>query len=448
MNIAIIGTGISGLAAAWCLARRHAVTLYEKDPHPGGHCRTVEVRIARGTLAIDTGFIVCNPVNYPNFYHLLDELGVARQDSDMSLGVSVADGAVEWCGSDNPLQLFAQPRLLFSARHLSMLGAVLRFNRQCKSLLARDALPAIALGDFLDRHGYPAAFKLRYVAAMAGPIWSASTREVMAFPFPAFVRFFAAHGLLNVWQRPRWQTVAGGSRVYVERLLAEFVSRGGVLRLGCNVRKLQRTARGVDLHDGTDSARYDAVVCAAHADQALRLTADASAEERAVLAAIPYTRNTAALHTDASLMPRRRAAWGAWNALLAQDALSDAPIAVSYWMNRLQRLPGERDYFVSLNPPRPPRPETVLFQTEFEHPQYGATALAAWERLPTIQGRGGLWWAGAWCGYGFHEDGLKSALACVAGIDRDCLPRWARPAAADKATADDRSLAQRALEQA
>jgi predicted NAD/FAD-binding protein len=422
MKIAVIGSGISGLGAAYFLARRHEVVLFERERRPGGHTNTVTVQTPRGPLAIDTGFIVCNPVNYPNFYPFLDELGVRRQDTDMSLGVSVEDGRVEWAGDENLAKVFAQPALLFSPTHLQMLLAVMRFNKQVKSLLAVDRLPDITLGEFLERNKYPMALRVRYVAAMAGPIWSTSTRGVMDFPFPAFARFFDSHGLLNVYERPQWQTVAGGSRTYVDRALERFRGR---LRLETRVSCLRREAAGVALCTPQGEERYDAVVCATHSDQALQMLPDACEAECSLLASVPYTANAAYLHTDATLMPKRRRAWSSWNAILARDALSDEPIGVSYWMNQLQNLDCEQQYFVSLNPPRPPREGTVLYQTRYEHPLYTPATIAAQKRLAEVQGRNRIWWAGAWTAYGFHEDGFKSGLRAVAGIDPECLPPWA-----------------------
>jgi predicted NAD/FAD-binding protein len=423
MKIAVIGSGISGWSAAWCLARRHQVVLFEQESRPGGHTNTVEVPTADGVLAIDTGFIVCNPVNYPNFYALLDELGVPRQDTDMSLGVSVDNGRIEWAGDENLLKVFAQPSLLASASHWQMLRAITRFNAQLKRLLAEDALPDITLGEFLERERYPMSLRVRYVAAMAGPIWSTSTAGVMEFPLPAFARFFEAHGLLNVYQRPQWQTVVGGSRRYVEALTAAY---RGTLRLATPVELLRRDADGVLLRAAGVDERFDRVVCATHSDQALRLLADADEAESLVLGKVPYARNRAYLHTDTTLLPWRRWARASWNALLVRDALGDEPIGVSYWMNPLQRLPGTTQYVVSLNPPRPPQAATILYQTDYWHPQYTPETIRAQQRLPQIQGRRGIWWAGAWAGYGFHEDGLKSGLRAVAGIDPHSLPAWAR----------------------
>ena len=438
MKIAVIGTGISGLGAAHFLARKHAVTVFEQEARSGGHTNTFEVATPRGALAIDTGFIVCNPVNYPNFYPFLAELGVSLQDTDMSLGVSVEDGRIEWAGDENLAKIFAQPSLMFSPTHIRMLLAVVRFNKQVKQLLAADALPDVTLGEFLEANNYPMALRVRYVAAMAGPIWSTSTAGVMQFPFPAFARFFDSHGLLNVYERPQWQTVVGGSRSYLQRLLAKFQ---GELRLNAKVLQLRRADGAAYITTAAGEERFDAVVCATHSNQALALLTDASEAERAVLGKVPFAQNTAYLHTDKSLLPKRRWAWSSWNAILKSDALTDEPIGVTYWMNQLQRLPknitGDTQYIVSLNPPRLPRPESVLYQVDYEHPQYNPETIRAQARLPEIQGRNQVWWAGAWTAYGFHEDGFKSALRVVAGLDRDCLPPYASgidPAAAVAAT--------------
>jgi predicted NAD/FAD-binding protein len=425
MKIAVIGTGISGLGAAHFLARRHEVTVFEQDSRAGGHTNTFDVATPRGTLAIDTGFIVCNPVNYPNFYPFLNELGVRLQDTDMSLGVSVDEGRIEWAGDENLAKIFAQPSLMFSPTHIRMLLAVVRFNKQVKQLLADDALPDITLGEFLEINQYPMALRVRYVAAMAGPIWSTSTAGVMEFPFPAFARFFESHGLLNVYERPQWQTVVGGSRSYVQKLLAKF---GGEMRLNAKVLQLRRENGAAFVRTSAGEERFDAVICAAHSDQALTLLQDASDAERAILGNVPYAKNRAYLHTDKTLLPRRRWAWSSWNAILKSDALTDEPIGVTYWMNQLQRLPkaitGDTQYIVSLNPPRLPDPASVLYEVDYEHPQYNPATIQAQARLAEIQGQRHIWWAGAWTAYGFHEDGFKSALRVVGAIDRDCLPPY------------------------
>ena len=425
MRIAVVGSGISGLTAAYCLGGHHDVTVFEAQDRLGGHSNTVTVETALGPRAIDTGFIVCNPVNYPGFFGLMAELGVPLLPSDMSLGVSVDHGRIEWAGDHNVLKVFAQPRLALSPAHLGMLTAVLRFNRHVKRLLAEDALPDITLGEFLDRHRYPQTLRVRYIAAMAGPIWSTSTRGVMAFPFPAFARFFESHGLLNVRERPQWMTVSGGSQYYVQRLRERCRAR---FLTGTAVRALSRGGQGVRVQTEHDEAVFDAVVCAAHSDEALAMLGDASPAERAIVGAVPFARNRAVLHSDTSLMPRRRRAWSSWNALLDGDAPSDVPIGVSYWMIRLQNLDTPDPFILTLNPPREPARDRVLYETEYAHPQYTPETIAAQSRLGEIQGANGIWWAGAWTGYGFHEDGLKSGLAAAAGIDAACRPDWAEAA--------------------
>lgn len=415
MKIAVIGTGIAGLSAAWLLSRRHRVTLFETNARPGGHTNTV---VTRDGQWVDTGFIVYNQHNYPNLTRLFAHLGVATQESDMSFGVSIGDGAFEYAG-DNLATVFAQPSNLLSVQHWRMLAEILRLNALCKRLLREDRLPAVTLGEFLARNGFGRALAARYLLPMAGAIWSCSPRRAAEFPFPEFVRFFAAHGLFNAVRRPVWRMVCDGSRSYVDKLLAAFT---GELRLATPVQSLRRCDGAVELRSPAGVERYDAVISAAHSDQALALLADADADETAVLGAIRYADNHAWLHTDTSLLPRRRRAWSSWNYLAAVDEIGDAPVAVSYWMNRLQNLPGERQYVVSLNPPREPAAHSVLYRTTYAHPQFDAAAMAAQRRLPQIQGRRGIWFCGAWTGYGFHEDGLTSALAVAGAFG--CPPPW------------------------
>jgi predicted NAD/FAD-binding protein len=417
MKIAVIGSGIAGLASAWLLARQHDVVLYEKDGRPGGHTHTV---VTPSGQAVDTGFIVYNERNYPNFTALLRTLGVATGASAMSFGVSIGNGALEYAGDSDVLRMFAQRRNWLSWRHHRMWLEILRFNRATLRALRAGSLPDITLHEYLDRGGYGAEFRTRYLLPMAGAIWSCSTRAALAFPLPVFARFFDAHGLLEVLDGPPWRHVEGGSRSYVQRLLAEFRGRR---RIGDAAALIRRDAGGVRVATAGDEARFDAVICATHTDQALRLLADADAAEHAVLGATRFVANEAVLHTDASLMPRRRRAWCAWNYLADADGVSDRRVTVSYWMNRLQQIPGPTQYFVTLNPLRPPDPARVLFRAVYEHPVFTREAVAAQARLPAIQGRRGVWFCGAWTGYGFHEDGLNSAIAAATALG--CPPHWA-----------------------
>lgn len=422
MKIAVIGSGIAGLSAAWSLQQRHSVTLYEQDGRIGGHTNTVRVPTAAGEQPVDTGWIVYNPRNYPNLTALFGQLQVQVWPSEMSFGVSLGNGAYEWKGSDRILSVFAQPSNLVSPRHIHMLTELLRLNRQCSALLASGRLPEGSLGEFLDRERYSPWLRSRYLLPMAGMIWSCSPAAAAQYPAAGFMRFFDAHGLFTVADQPQWSTVVGGSDTYVRKLLADFRGR---LRTGTPVTAIQRSPAGVAVVTGDSLERYDRVVCATHADQALALLEDASADEREVLSGIPYTTSRCVLHTDESFLPRRRRAWASWNYLHPVDEVHDRPICGSYWMNLLQHIPGPTNYIVTLNPPREIAPDKILYQTTYMHPWYTARSEITHARLPEIQGNGGLWWAGAWCGYGFHEDGLKAGLTAVQGVDASCLPAWA-----------------------
>lgn len=414
MRIAVVGAGISGLSAAYYLARRHDVVLYEQDGRIGGHTNTVMV----GQQPVDTGWIVYNGLNYPNLTALFRDLDVRTRPTQMSFGVSIGGGTYEWTGSDALWTVFAQPSNLFRPRHLRMLVDLLRLNRRCRQLLAQGPMPQGSLGEFLRECGYTPDLSSRYLLPMAGLIWSCSPRQALDYPAADFMRFFEAHGLFTTTGQPQWRTVIGGSHQYVQKLLADF---SGQVRRATPVRTLRRVGRAIEV----DGETFDAVISAVHSDQALSLLADATPEERAVLSGIPYNRSECVLHTDTSFLPRRRAAWAAWNYLHPDDSVHDRPISGSYWMNLLQGIPGPVNYVVTLNPPRPIAPDKVLYRTVYDHPHYAAASVATHERLPAIQGRRGIWWAGAWTGYGFHEDGLKSGLRVVAGIDRECLPAWA-----------------------
>lgn len=423
MKIAVIGSGIAGLSAAYCLAWRHAVTLYEQDARVGGHVNTVTVRGPQGELAIDTGWIVFNAINYPNLSALLAELGVRTRPASMSFGVSLADGAYEWTGSDRLWTVFAQPANLLRPSHWRLLADILRLNAHCQRLLREGRLPEGSLGDFLDAARFSPQLSSRYLLPMAGLIWTCSPRRARDYPAAEFMRFFESHSLFAAAHaQPPWHTVVGGSHQYLQALLARFA---GELRLRQGVRAIHREPHGIRLVTAAGEEHYDHVVCATHSDQALALLAEADAEDRSVLGGIPYSSCHAVLHTDESFLPRRRAAWASWTYLHEADEIHDHPVCGSYWMNRIQDIPGPVNYIVTLNPRRAIAPERVLYETVYHHPYYAAASLHTHARLPAIQGRGGLWLAGAWTGYGFHEDGLRSGLRAVAGIDRACLPAWA-----------------------
>jgi hypothetical protein len=408
LKIAVIGTGISGLSAAWLLTQRHDVTVYERASRPGGHSNTVEVRAADRTIPVDTGFIVYNPKNYPNLTAMFDHFGVATKPSDMSFGVSLDRGRLEYAGTDL-LGLFAQRRNLLRPRFLSMLRDLLRFYREAPA--AALANPSITLGDYLHAGGYGDAFCRDHLLPMAAAIWSAPPEAMLAYPAAAFIRFHANHGLLQIADRPEWRTVDGGSKTYVQKLTAAFADR---VRLDCAAVSLRRTSDGVIVRDVQDGeTHFDRVVLAAHADQALTLLADADGEERDVLGSFRYSRNLAILHTDARFMPVRPRAWSSWNFIGERDAPSGA--CVTYWMNRLQSIAGA-NLFVTLNPAQPPHAGTLLHSEIYEHPMFDERAIRAQSRLWSLQGRGNVWFCGAYFGAGFHEDGLQAGLAVAEAL--------------------------------
>ena len=413
MRIAIVGSGISGLSAAWLLAREHPVTLFEADARLGGHTHTVDVTLEGHTHGVDTGFLVFNEATYPNLVPMLRMLGVPVSASEMSFSLSLDDPAIEWSGS-SLATLFAQKSNLLRPDFLRMLRDILRFNREATRAAGREGADARTLGAFLEEGRYSAAFRDWYLAPMAAAIWSCPTGVMLGFPFSSFARFFHNHGLLKLANRPPWFTVAGGARQYVQRLAADLPD----IRLSTPVRALERLPDGVRITSqapGTAGAlhteRFDAVVLACHSDQALRiLGAGASDEERAVLGAIPYQHNRALLHTDAALLPARRSVWSAWNYSAGRDGPDGRPVSVHYLINRLQPLPFQTPVIVSLNPHREPRPETIIGEYDYEHPVFGAASREAQAQLPALQGRAHTWFCGAWTRYGFHEDGLASAV--------------------------------------
>ncbi len=399
LRIAVIGSGISGLSCAWLLNRNHDVVLYEKAERPGGHTNTVTANASTGQIPVDTGFIVFNEATYPNLIALFDHLGVASRATDMSFSVSLEGGAFEYAAP----ALFAQRRNVLRPRFWSMLSEVLRFYREAPAALAALEDQNLSLGAFLQQGRFSAAFRDDHLLPMAAAIWSSPAEALMDYPAASFLRFCDNHGLLQLVGRPLWRTVIGGSRTYVDKI-AETLGDG--VRLGRDVTGVRRTGEGVIVSERNGRhERFDHVVIATHADQALALLAEPTEAERRTLGAFRYSRNLAVLHTDPALMPKRRRAWASWNYIG-----SDGGLCVSYWMNRLQGLPGQ-DLFVTLNPPQPPRGDALLRSELYEHPIFDAAALRAQARLWDLQGAGGVWFCGAHFGAGFHEDGLQSGLA-------------------------------------
>ncbi|AOZ06296.1 NAD(P)/FAD-dependent oxidoreductase [Cupriavidus malaysiensis] len=419
-RIAVVGAGIAGLASAYLLARRHAVTLFEAGDYLGGHANTADITLDGRTHPVDTGFLVFNERTYPNLLALFAELGVQTHPSDMSFSVSLDQGRLEWAGS-NLNTVFAQRSNAFSPRFLGMLRDILRFNRAAEQHLKVSLRDGCSVEQLLVAGNYGQPFRQHYLLPMAAAIWSSAPADILRFPAATFLRFCLNHALLQVNGRPQWQTVAGGSREYVRRIAATLDD----VRLRTPVRTVRRDADGVDLCTDAGMERFDAVVLATHAPISAALLQDADGAEREVLDAVRYQRNIAVLHTDAALLPRRRRAWSAWNYVGGRDDAGQRPVCVSYLLNQLQRLPFRQPVVVTLNPIVAPAPGSELRRFVYEHPLLDLTAVAAQARLPALQGRRRTWFAGAWTGYGFHEDGLRSALRVA--TDFDVLPAWGKP---------------------
>ncbi len=419
MRVAVIGTGIAGNAAAWALSQRYPVTVYERELRPGGHSHTVTIDYDGTPVAVDTGFIVYNELNYPGFTTMLAHLGVETVESCMSFAVTADAGRFEWKGGGETwprtaMGLFAQPRNLLSPSYLWMLRDILRFNEVSVKDQADGTLGNLSLGAYFRMRGFAPRLLSDYLAPMGAAIWSAPANRILDFPAKNFVAFFANHRLLQ-YDRPAWRSIKGGSHIYVDKLTASFRDR---IRLGCAVTSVRRTAHGVVVNDSHGrSDTYDHVVIASHSDQALAMLTDADANERSVLGDIRYAPNTVYLHRDPRLMPKRRRAWASWNFLRwTRDGAPVNDVAVTYWMNPLQGLDNSRPLFVSLNPPFVPDPALTFGRYLCDHPQYDAAAFAAQKRLPEIQGKRHTWFCGAWTGYGFHEDGLRSGLAVAEAL--------------------------------
>jgi predicted NAD/FAD-binding protein len=412
MRIAIIGTGVSGLVAAHQLHRQHEIVVYEAADRLGGHSNTVTVEDDAGSHAIDTGFIVFNDRNYPHFEALLTELGVASRPSHMSFSVSDG-GRFEYSGT--PWGLFARPAHLLSPSFLGMLRDWRRFNREARELIGMNGT-APSLGAWLEQKGFSRHFIERLIVPQAAAVWSADPEQMWSFPASFMAEFFDNHGMYSLRGRPRWRTVEGGARSYVAAISAPWRDR---VRLRAPVRRIERPGPGrVRIEaDGCEGEEFDRVVIAAHSDQALALLADPSPAEREILGAIPYQANEAVLHTDASLLPRRRAAWSSWNFHL--DGEPGGRSTVTYWMNNLQRLRSKRQYLLTLNRSEEIDPARVLRRFEYDHPVYTAAGVAAQARHAEISGVRDTHYCGAYWGWGFHEDGVVSALRACGEIAAD-----------------------------
>jgi predicted NAD/FAD-binding protein len=412
-RIAVVGSGITGLGAAHLLAKQHHVTLFEREDYAGGHAHTVDVTLDGITHGVDTGFLVFNHRTYPNLLALFNELNVPTAKSDMSFSVRLAGGAakgLEWAGHSLN-SVFAQRRNLLRPRFLRMLRDLLRFNKQATDDILHHRVGNLSLGEYLKRGGYSREMIDWYLVPMAACIWSCPTETMMAYPAKTFLQFCHNHGLLTGFEgRPQWYTVQGGSREYVKRILAGIHE----VRLSTPVHAIHRGARQLPV---VESARgresFDAVVLATHSDTTLRLLAQPQLSEQSVFSRLRYQPNRAVLHTDASVLPKRQLAWSSWN-YETHDAGGEPQVCCHYLINMLQPLPFKTPVVVSLNPIT--EPKNVIAEYEYDHPIFDAAAVAAQQDLSAIQGNGGVWFGGAWAGYGFHEDGLKAGLAAARGV--------------------------------
>lgn len=403
-KIAVIGSGISGSSAAWALRDVADVTLFEAEARAGGHTATVDIDYDGKPIAVDTGFIVYNELNYPDLTNLFAHIGVPTHASDMGFSLSLDDGRLEWSGQ-NFATLFAQKRNAVSPSFLWMLREVLRFNKLCVADRDAGRLAGLTIGGYLDKRRFSSTFRDNYLVPMAAAIWSTPRVEMLSFPAATFVTFFENHRLIHS-DRPVWRTVTGGARTYLDMLLAPLGNR---VRLGAPVETILRDQSSVTVKiAGGEEERFDDVIVAAHSDQSLKLLGDASSLERSILSAVRYRDNHVVLHRDPRLMPRRKKVWSAWNYMRRSGGESE--VSVSYWMNCLQGIDAASPLFVSLNPAIEPRKDLVFGEWSYAHPQFDAAALSAQMRLGEIQGARHTWFAGAWTGYGFHEDGLRSGL--------------------------------------
>lgn len=410
-RIAVVGSGISGLSAAWLLGKDHEVVLYEAAGRLGGHSNTVMADVEGVTVPVDTGFIVYNEPTYPNLTAFFRHLNVPTLDSDMSFGVSLDQGRFEY-SSNSLVSYFRDPSTLLNPRFWAVVREVVRFYQTAPAAMRRLADQGLSLGEFLDRCGYGEAFQKDHLLPQAAAIWSCTVQEIRDYPAASFIAFCDSHGLMRFSGRPSWRTVEGGSRTYVEAIRRDF---SGDVRLNAGVTAIRRVAGKVEIKDVSGAIdRFDDVVLASHADQTLKMLTDPTEQEHAVLSAFRYTRNIASLHADAGMMPRKRTWWSSWNYLGHTGDHSEA--TVSYWMNALQDLPIKTDLFVTLNPPSSRALKGEIRREEYDHPMFDGAAMDAQKKLWSLQGAQGTWFAGAYFGAGFHEDGLQAGLAAAEAL--------------------------------
>ena len=427
-RIAIVGSGISGLAAAHALAGKASITLFEAGDYFGGHTHTVDITLPTPTGSVthgvDTGFLVFNERTYPELIRLFAELDVKTAKSDMSFSVMVPGGrgrgkTLEWSGSSLN-SVFAQRSNLLNPRFLGMLRDIVRFNRLTTEMANTNAEAAMEqpLGDFLETHAFSDAFRDWYFLPMMGCIWSCPTEQMLQFPVATMIRFCYNHGLIQVADRPQWWTVSGGARHYVEKIVAGIADK----RLGTPVRHISRDASatqgGIRIQTDAGAEVFDKLILATHSDESLALLRDATSAEKTVLGAIRYQPNHAVLHTDASVLPQKKLAWAAWNYERAQNTPQEsARVCLHYLLNMLQPLPFTQPVVVSLNPLREIERKHIMGEFTYAHPVFDLAAIRAQKQLPSLQGLQNTWFCGAWTGYGFHEDGLKSGLLVARLVD-------------------------------
>ena len=430
MKVAVIGGGISGLGCAWCLSTCHDVTLYERKSQFGGHAKTVFLKDRENNIPIDVGFIVFNKRNYPNLVALLNHLGVQSEASDMSFSFSDRDQDFEYEGSLRGV--LTQPKNLLNKRYRRMLLDIFRFFREAEQFLNNNDVSSLSLGEYLESEKYSDGFIYDHLLPMGASIWSAKCSDMLSFPAETFINFFKNHALLEPGSRPQWRTVSGGSVNYVENLLSTFA---GTPELNCRVDSIGRDRDSLILSSNNKRTRFDAVVFACHADQALEILGEqATTTQRKILSSFRYAKNRGVLHRDPALMPKRRRAWASWNFISDSSVSSEnidqtKSVCVTYWMNKLQNIESPENLFVTLNPTQLIEENKFIAEFQYAHPQFDHKALAGQRDLPKIQGQGGLWFCGSYCGNGFHEDGLRAGLEVADALGSpapwvvDAMPR-------------------------
>ena len=405
MKIAIIGSGISGMAVSYLLNQQHDITLYEKEHYIGGHSRTISIDVNHKNIDVDTGFIVFNKRNYPHLTALFRHLNIDVAKSDMSFGVSINNGWLEY-GTKKLYHIFAQKNNIWRLKYWQMLGDILKFNNNAKAFI--NQYPNATMGEFIHELKMGEWFQRYYLIAMGAAIWSTSYHQMLDFPAKSMIDFFDNHGLLTVNDQPQWYTVRGGSRQYITKLTQSFHDK---IRLNCGVTKVQRKKKNVIVTDDKgQTEQYDHVIFACHSDQALKLIDSPNDQEQQILGNIRYHANHVITHSDINLMPKCRTLWASWVYLSNQRYDNEPAVSLSYWMNSLQPLDTDKPIIVTLNPSHRPDPSLTYDEHIFMHPMFDGNAITAQQRINDIQGKDKLWFCGAWQGYGFHEDGLKSAV--------------------------------------